>query len=95
MKSKAIVKVQPWSIYSFLNGHTFEIVAIHYASVYLQVHDTKTNFSFDEIAICDLHELMQSAFDSYNWNGDDTYLKLQKYCSVNDYKVDVQYNCPA
>ena len=97
---KAIINVKKGSAYAKLNGHTFAITALYNTSVDLAIPNEigkviTTSFGFEEIIICDLQNVIQSAYDRYNWDGTTTYIKLQAYCAVKNYQVDVKYNCPA
>lgn len=97
---KAILNVKKGSAYAHLNGHTFKITALYNTSVDLAITNElsqviNTSFGFEEITICDIQNIMQWAFDAYNWDGNTTYIKIQEYCKVKKYKVHVGYNCPA
>lgn len=97
---KAIINVKKGSAYANLNGHTFTITAMYNTSVDLAIPNElgkviTTSFGFEEIIIVDIQTIIQSAFDSYNWDGNTTYIKLQTYCAIKNYQIDVKYNCYA
>lgn len=97
---KAIINVKKGSAYANLNGHTFAITGLYNTSVDLAITNEigkviTISFGFEEIIICDLQNVMQSAYDRYNWDGTTTYIKLESYCDINNYQVDVTYNCHA
>jgi hypothetical protein len=92
---KAIISVNKNSAYAHLNGHTFEVKAIYNTSLDLSINGTTTAFGFSEVVIVDLQSEMQHFFDLFNWDGNTTYVRLQTYCSIKGYQVDVIMNCPA
>ena len=92
---KAIVLVNKKSAYANLNGLTYNIKSIYASGVDLDVNGVTTSFGFSEILIVDLQTEMQKFFDLYNWDNNTTFLKLQIYCEIKNYKVDVVINCLA
>lgn len=91
----AIIQVNKKSSYAYLNGHTFNVKSIYNTTLDLDINGVTTAFGFSEVIIVNIQEEMQRFFDLYNWDGNTTYIKLQSYCAIKNYQVDVTYNCPA
>ena len=98
---KAIINIKrKSSVFSYLNGHTFEVKEILSSSVAVQIpsqicegkFDT-FEFIFEEVIIVDIDNEMQTAYDNQIWGNDSyTYRNMLIYCLINKLKVSVVYN---
>ena len=91
----AIINVNKKSAYAKFNGLTFNVKSIYNTTIDLDINGVTVAFGFSEIIIVNIQAEMQKFFDLYNWDGNTTYIKLQSYCAIKNYQVDVTYNCHA
>lgn len=94
---KAIVNVKKTSSAYKHNLKTFEVMNVFGPLINLKIEDNLTmDFSYREVIIVDFEKEIQSAYDTYNWNGNKRLLDfLQSYSKHNKLLFDLEYNCPA
>lgn len=95
---KAIINVNRKSVYSKLNGLTFDVKDVMSNLISLDINGIITDFTHKEVMIVDFANELQSAYNRANWNSSDMTLLF----ILRSYKIDnnigdtqLEYNCPA
>lgn len=81
---KAIINVTKDSIYSHLNGLTFELKDFGHRTCSAIVGETEIFFAHDEVIIVDIQEEYQRAYDRCLTSCEEIFLKLLKYIKINN-----------
>ena len=98
---KAIVNVNNKSSHAIHNGMTYEVVELlttgNKPIVSLNINGITTDFTVDEVMICDIQKEAQKAYDDMNWYGRNgsNWNEIKAYMLHKFIVFTPEYNCPA